>query len=396
VSRRTAAIVAWSVVGVSTAAGLAGTAMTVAGEGLGGWGFVATEVAGTVIFLVSAVVGALVASRLPANPIGWILLGLVAALGLTGLAEGYVSLALGDQRVTGAVQWAALYAANSWLVFLAAVLLVLLLFPDGRLPTQRWRIVLWSGIAGLLLAAVPVFLRAGALDGYPRITSPIGLEGDLLSWLAAPGFVLLSAALVGAAAALVVRFRRARGIERQQLTLLAAAGVVATASFLAYWLLSDFSEELAGVVTLVGFMTIPASIGVAMLRYRLYDIDRVISKTLVYAALTVVLGAAYAGLVLAGQALFSSFAGGSDLAIAVSTLVVAALFLPLRSRLQRLVDRRFYRRRYDAQRTLESFGARLREQVQLETLTGELCAAVDETMRPSHVAVWLRDRGGRQ
>jgi hypothetical protein len=136
---------------------------------------------------------------------------------------------------------------------------------------------------------------------------------------------------------------------------------------------------------------VPVSIGVAVLRYRLYDIDRVISKTLVYGALTVVLGAAYAGLVLAGQALFSSFAGGSDLAIAVSTLVVAALFLPVRSRVQRLVDRRFYRRRYDAQRTLEAFGARLREQVELDGLRTDLERVVHETMQPVHVALWLRE-----
>ena len=132
-----------------------------------------------------------------------------------------------------------------------------------------------------------------------------------------------------------------------------------------------------------------------MLKYRLYDVDRLINKTLVYGALTAVLGAAYFGLVLAGQALSSSFAGGSNLAIAVSTLLVAALFLPLRSRLQRFVDRRFYRRRYDAQRTLERFGARLREEVELEALSGELCGVVGETMQPAHVALWLRAEEGR-
>jgi hypothetical protein len=147
------------------------------------------------------------------------------------------------------------------------------------------------------------------------------------------------------------------------------------------------------VIFITGFASlvlIPIAVAVAILRYRLYEIDRVISRTIVYASLTIVLGAAYVGLVLAGQALFSSFAGGGDLAIAVSTLVVAALFLPLRGWVQRFVDRRFYRRRYDAQRTLEAFGARLREQVDLDTLAAELRTAVTETMQPAHASVWLR------
>jgi hypothetical protein len=388
-------MLAWTIVAISTVAGLAGTVLTFAAEGVGGWRVLATEAPATAVFLVSAVVGALVASRLPANPIGWILLGLVAALGLSGGADGYVALAVDDGRLTGALQWAALYASNAWLLFLFALLLVLLLFPSGRPPTRRWRLVLWGGTAGFVLSGIAILLRPGALDEYPRVTNPIGVESAVVSWSYAPGFILFSAALVGAAGSLVVRFRRARGVERQQLTLLAAVGIFATAAFIANWLVGSFSTDLADAITLVGILAIPVAIGVAMLRYRLYDVDRVISKTLVYGALTVLLGAAYAGLVLAGQALFSSFAGGSDLAIAVSTLVVAALFLPLRSRVQRFVDRRFYRRRYDAQRTLETFGARLREQVQLEALSGELCAVVDETMRPVSVALWLRSRETR-
>jgi hypothetical protein len=151
--------------------------------------------------------------------------------------------------------------------------------------------------------------------------------------------------------------------------------------------------DLADFFFAVTISILPVATAIAMFKYRLYEIDRVISRTLVYAALTVILGAAYVGLVLVGQAVFSSFAGGSNLAIASSTLVVAALFLPVRGRVQRFVDRRFYRRRYDAQRTLEVFGARLREEVDLATLSSELRSAVQETMQPAHVSLWLREVG---
>jgi hypothetical protein len=150
-------------------------------------------------------------------------------------------------------------------------------------------------------------------------------------------------------------------------------------------------EAVRYTVWLAAALLIPISVGVAILRYRLYDVERVISRTIVYAALTLILGAAYTGLVLAGQALFSTVAGGSNLAIAVSTLVVAALFLPVRRRVQGFVDRRFYRRRYDAQRTLDAFGARLRQELDLEALVGDLNGVVDETMRPAHVSLWLRE-----
>jgi len=172
-----------------------------------------------------------------------------------------------------------------------------------------------------------------------------------------------------------------------------ASGVVATAAFLASAIPHLLiSADLGVAVTLLCILSIPVAIGVAMLRYRLYEVDRVISRTLVYGTLTITLGAAYAGLVLAGQAVFSSFAGGSNLAIAVSTLIVAALFLPLRGRIQRFVDRRFNRRRYDAQRTLESFGAKLRQEIELESLTDDLRRVIGETMQPAHVSVWLRER----
>jgi hypothetical protein len=200
--------------------------------------------------------------------------------------------------------------------------------------------------------------------------------------------IVLVVFLVISSASMIVRFRRSRGDERQQLKWM-TYGV-------AVWILvvpislvlqGDWSDVFFALTISV----LPAATAIAMFKYRLYEIDRVISRTLVYGASTVILGAAYAGLVLAGQALFSSFAGGSNLAIAGSTLVVAALFLPVRSRLQRFVDRRFYRRRYDAQRTLDAFGARLRDEVDLPTLSDDLRGVVQETMQPAHLSLWLRE-----
>jgi hypothetical protein len=197
-------------------------------------------------------------------------------------------------------------------------------------------------------------------------------------------------------ASLAVRFRGSAGIERQQMKLIAFAGALPVAAFgLTFVSQAALGTGLVNNILFVtGFTSlalIPVAVGVAIRRYRLYEIDRVISRTLVYGLLTLFLGAAYVGLVLAGQAIFSSVAGGSNLAIAASTLVVAALFRPLRSRVQALVDRRFNRHRYDAQQTLDAFSTRLRHQVELSGLCADLQSVVDETVQPAHVSLWLRD-----
>jgi hypothetical protein len=259
--------------------------------------------------------------------------------------------------------------------------------------------VLWVTVAIGIQSSVVAALDAGALDPYPREVNPLGVP-DWLSTVTGPvndngGVVLGPPVFLVSLASLVVRFRRSRGIERQQMKWLAFAGAVPatafTLSFLYGALIRDDTVLDAIFVTgFAGLVLVPVAIAVAILRYRLYEIDRVISRTLVYGVLTVVLGAAYVALVLAGQAVFSWFAGGSNLAIAGSTLVVAALFLPLRARVRELVDRRFYRRRYDAQRTLEAFGTRLREQVDLDGLRSDLEEVVHETVQPTHVTLWLR------
>jgi hypothetical protein len=195
-------------------------------------------------------------------------------------------------------------------------------------------------------------------------------------------------------ASAVVRFRRSRGIERDRMKWLALAALLLIGSFVVAIVCSAAGLSRVGDFAIgLGFASVPISVGIGVLRYRLYDIDRVISRTLGFALVTGALGVVYVGLVLLGQAVFSSVAGGGGLVIAVSTLVVAALFLPLRTRLQSVVDRRFNRRRYDAQLTLEGFGARLKEQAELDTLGGELLGVVASTMQPIHVSLWRREGG---
>lgn len=346
-------------------------------------------------------VGAVVASRRPLHPVGWLFLAVGLLFAVGGLAPAYVEY---DRYVNpGVLPATRLFVWSiSWIdtmVFLSIAFL-LLLFPTGKLPSRRWRPVLWLAIGTSSIAFVTSAFKPGLI--WPdtlRMENPLGIEAldgtlravDNLIWIAFVATIVLSGASV------VARFRGSRGDERQQLKWIALAALLVVTGFLSANLTSLVGP--AGEAVLLGFFaaalaTIPITAGIAILRYRLYDIDRVISRTLVYLSLTVVLGASYFGLVLAGQALFSSFAGGSNLAIAVSTLVVAALFLPLRSRVQGVVDRRFNRRRYDAQKTLEAFGTRLREQIDLGTLSGDLRTAVDETMQPAHVSLWLRERQG--
>jgi hypothetical protein len=397
---RQVGVVAWSLFVCALALVPVGLVLAIAGHGQldlppGRESELLVEVVAEVAAVLFAVVGLLVARKQPANPIGWIFLVSAVGLAVMGAAYGYADLALygGKDWVGG--DWAAWL--TSWL-FIAPVFvapcLVAQLFPDGRPLSPRWRRVLWLSLAfGTYVTLAPA-LDTGHLGSYPTVANPAAVPravGRLivdLTW-GVSILMLFAPSLVS----IVLRFRRSRGVERQQLKWLVFVGGVVIVAFLVSFVLESVlpvGARVAGGVGLVALALIPVAVAVAILRYRLYDVDRVISKTLVYGSLTAVLGAAYAGLVLAGQALFSSFAGGSNLAIAVSTLVVAALFLPLRGRLQRLVDRRFYRRRYDAQRTLEAFGARLRQEIDLELLSAELCVAVDGTVQPAHVSLWLR------
>ncbi len=346
-----------------------------------------------VAFQAFSTVGALIATRHRRNAIGWLLLVGPILLWVGNASDAWGHFAV-EHGLSGAALVTAL-AAPSWMTGVALVAIFgFLLFPDGRLLSARWRPVVVLGAVVLVLASVAMILSPGELDGPAGLVNPIGVRG--MDAVLPVVTVALFAVLLLAVVSLVVRYRRAVGVERQQMKVVALTVCGVALVLAASGLVSELTDRAAeewpffDLIVFGAFLAIPVSIGVAILRYRLYEIDRVISRTLVYAALTVILGAAYAGLVLAGQAVFSSFAGGGDLAIAVSTLVVAALFLPVRSRVQGFVDRRFYRRRYDAQRTLEAFGARLRDEVDLGALSDELRGVVTETMQPAHASLWLR------
>ncbi len=359
-------------------------------------GLAAELIALTAVIVVGAV-GLLLATRVPGNPIGWLALLAAAALGVMAFARGYADLVVYGGNDWPAGDWVAWLA--SWAVVLAAFVvpcLVAQLFPNGRPLGGRWPpLFRLSVVLGIYLVVAPA-LQRGPTGAYSTVESPVGTPPWLDALLqdvvwGVSILVLLGVSLVSVG----VRFRRSRGVERQQLLWLACASGIALGGMIA-WFLTYGLDSVIGtvflVVSLTGMGLMPVAVAVAILRFRLYEIDRIVSRTLTYGVLSVVLVGAYAGLVLAGQALFSSFAGGSDLAIAVSTLVVAGLFLPLRARVQRLVDRRFNRRRYDAQQTLAGFGARLRDEVDLEAVATELRRVVGDSMQPAHAGLWFRSR----
>ncbi len=337
--------------------------------------------------LVFSAVGGLIASRHPGNAMGWIFLGVGVATGLGALASSYAEQWVdggGGSRALG--ETAAWYGNLSWVPFiLVPCTFLLLLFPDGRLPSRRWRWVAWC--AGVGIAGVFVTEGLGPIDDHPQIANPYGIESPLLEPLTGLASLVLVIGIVGSCASLILRFRRSSGERRHQIKWLALAGAVAGVTVpVASAGTGLWGTAATNVASMLGVLSLPLAAGIAILRHRLYDIDVVINRTLVYGGLTATLGGTYLGLVL----LIGLAVGESDVAIAVSTLAVAALFRPARGRIQALVDRRFYRRRYDAARTLESFGGRLREEIDLEALGADLRGVVRDTVQPAHVSLWLR------
>jgi hypothetical protein len=346
-----------------------------------------------------ATVGAVIASRRPYNVLGWILCAVGITSAVAGFAQDYASYALLDRR-----EWLpgglVLGWLGSWPWYIAFGLIITflpLLFPDGRLPSRRWRPVAWAAAVNMAVITVWAAFAPRPFEGPPGMPqNPWGIER-------AAGLFRLLEPITGAAllaltflslASLVLRFRRSRGEQRQQLKWFTYAALLTIGS----WVFFDFtslSEQLPSLVWLVVSMLslwlIPAAIGIAILRFHLYDIDRLINRTLVFGLLTTLLGAVYAGAVLVLGQLFGGLGGEPpSWAVAGATLAVAAVFQPARRRIQQAVDRRFNRRHYNAAQTIEAFSTRLRDELELDTLSAELLAVVHQTMQPTKASLWLR------
>ena len=363
---------------------------------------------GQALFLVFPLVGALIASRRPENPIGWLCLVDGLLWTTTDMLDYYSVYGMASP---GSVPFpVGLAGVNHWLWVPTVGLLgtyVFLLFPDGRLPSRRWRPLAW--LSGVVIASgsLGLMLSPGPLDMPRGIRNPFGLEAA--PWVAVAAYAtlpLLPLCMLASALSLVMRYRRSRGDVRQQIKWIAfAATLVALTYLIAIVALFIHPSEIwfaAGLplwldlieyAALLSITSVPIAIGFAVLKYRLYDIDLIINRTLVYGSLTAILAGVYFGGVTVTQVLFRDLAGQQELpqlVVVVSTLLIAALFTPLRRRIQSFIDRRFYRAKYDARKILEAFSVRLREETDLEALNEDLVEVVRETMQPAHVSLWLR------
>ncbi|MDQ3627840.1 MAG: hypothetical protein M3419_03335 [Actinomycetota bacterium] len=372
------------------------------------WGDVLNAVAFAILITVFPLTGALILRRQPRNTIGWLLQGIGLVWCLGGFTDNYTRYALlVNPGSLPRPDVAAALNGGIWAPALGLMgTFLILLYPDGHLPSPRWRPVAWLSAVTILALTATMYLSPGRLElsPVPGLTNPLGWEaaGPLLDILFPIFLTLFPLCIVACAVALVRRFRQSHGIQRLQLKWLATAAAVVACTFL----VAILAPVLTGAVTTSGeeaawlkalnslsflsFLLLPAAIGVAILRHGLYEIDVIINRTLVYGSLTAGLAGVYLGSVLLLQLVLNPVTRQSDLAVAGSTLAVAALFRPARARIQATVDRRFYRSRYDAARTLDAFVHRLRSQLDLEAVGADLRGAVHETVQPAHVSLWLR------
>ncbi len=382
-----------------------------------------------VLSLAFPTVGALIASRLPANPIGWIFCCMGLLYGAARFTEAYADYALLENFAFPGGEYVAWFSSCVWFAVLTLGLFLILLFPEGRLPSRRWRLVAWAALFGAALVTLgTAFIPDLLIVTHPYVDNPFGIVGviggglttyELFGASRFLGMTLLLTSSLAALFSLILRLHHTRGIERQQIKWFLFAAVPLTV-FLGlieldllilnltydFYLRFDFlfnngtsifpswqTFKVVRFVAVFALLSTPVFTYIAILKYRLYDIDVAINRTLVYGTLTATLAAVYFGGVAIIQALFRTLTGQEQLpqlVVVASTLVIAALFNPLRRRIQRFIDRRFYRSKYDARKTLESFSAQLRDETDLNALSNDLVGVVRETMQPAYVSLWLR------
>lgn len=358
-----------------------------------------------IAFPVFPLVGALIITQRPTNTVGWVFLAAGVGVTITPFSAAYAQFSVlyhaDNQLATGLVD---ITGDIVWPINLFLGVLLLYLFPDGRPLSRRWAILPWALLADLAIVAVAQAVAPGPLEPNNKVPNPLGVAslGDWPANLMNAGQSLILPFLILAIISLVLRYRRANTAQRQQIKwfvfgsiamiVLIVGGLMSTG-----FISSDPNDPLANLVSNItfslGILALPLGVGIGVLRYKLYDIDRLISRTLLYGSLSAILAALFFALVYGAQAIIHALtgqAGQSQLVIVLSTLLIATLVQPLRSRLQRGIDRRFYRSRYNAARTLETFGATLRSEVELSDLSDHLLAVVEETMRPARLSLWLR------
>jgi hypothetical protein len=350
-----------------------------------------------IVGISSSIVGGAVASRRPANPVGWLFLAGALSAAIKVLAGEYAIYGISTNPGVLPLPYAAAWLSNTmvWIGPSISFILIPLYFPDGRLVSRRWAFVGWVALGSLLpftllFAIAPVEAVQGS-----GIQNPSGIEAlrPFVKTFEIVVLVCYISLILAAAGSLVVRFLRSVGEERQQLKWFTYAAAMLPVWFLINRPIQVAFPDLFAVLDSLFIAAVPIAAGIAILRYRLYDIDLIINRTLVYGVLSLLLGLIYFGAIVLSQAALRTLAGGeSPLAVVASTLAIAALFNPLRRRVQDFIDRRFYRKKYDAAKTLEAFSARLRDETDLDRLGGELVSVVHETMRPEHASLWLKPR----
>lgn len=349
-------------------------------------------------FFAYPVVGSLIVSRRPSNTVGWIFCAIGLGTATTAFSAGYIQHALAahedTQLATGLID---ALGNGVWNLNLGLGSLLLFLFPDGKPISHGWRFIVWLDAITTALMVIAAWVQPGPLEAHGRVVNPIGLApvGAVLNAVNVVGHVIFLPLVLLAVASVIVRYRRASGIQRQQIKWFAlAAATMVLMIVVTVLAVPDGNSPLSTIGFALAFATLPVGAGIGVLRYRLYDIDILINRTLVYGAVTVLLAAVYFGSVVGMQHLATAIAGPhaneNPLIIVVSTLLIAALFTPLRRRIQATIDRRFYRARYDSTKMLAAFGAALRSQTDLGMLGTHLVGIVEETMHPAHVSLWLR------